>query len=588
MNRRELLVTSASLAVTAPSFAMTRVKRAARIGADMPWISYQAEAMRTSGVIMGPAYGPYRVENESSHQTCVKLSVNGDFVEFTVTAPANALVVRYSLPDAPEGGGLSDTLTLYRNGERIADLALTSRFAWVYGDYPFTNNPADGKPRHFYDDVRLKGVALAKGDVVKLVKTGQSPYCILDLVDLELVRPPLARPKGALSLAEFGADGKGTADDTDALRALLAAAAKDGQIAYVPAGLYKLTGDIELPSHVMLQGAGMWHTTFVGDEDLYPRADRRLRFKLTGESSRLCDFALDGRLKYRNDQEQNDGIFGAGGSNCTVSRLWIEHTKVGMWFYVCRGMRVEGCRMRNLFADGINLCVDTRDSIIENCTARNTGDDCFAIWPTPSDQGFAQAAPTPGNNVIRRCTGQLPTLAQGGALYGGANNRIEDCLFTDITSGCGILISTTFPTSNATTDNNFSGRTVVQNCRLVRCGGYDHGWTWRAALQICLHRKGISGLRISGIEIEDSISDGLGIIVPREVTEERRLDDTQLDRVIIRNSGLGVEDHCDIRISDRAEGSAMLTNSHYGSVKNDSARFRLLAGDTPVPTPRKP
>ena len=59
--------------------------------------------------------------------------------------------------------------------------------------------------------------------------------------------------------------------------------------------------------------------------------------------------------------------------------------------------------------------------------------------------------------MIRHCTGQLPFLANGGAIYGGADNRIEDCLFTDISAGCGILISTTFPTSDESRkiDNNF-------------------------------------------------------------------------------------------------------------------------------------
>ncbi len=575
MNRRELLISTAALVTAGPAIAA--VKPARPVGADLPWTSYQAEAMKTSGTVLGPAYGPFRVENEASHQTCVSLGAAGDFVEFIVKSPANALVVRFSLPDAPEGGGLSDTLTLYCNGAKIADIALSSRFAWNYGDYPFTNAPADGKPRHFFDDVRLKGLKLAQGDVVKLVKTGAAPTCILDLVDLELVAPPLPRPADALSLTDFGADGKGTRDDTEALRALLAAAAKNRKIAYMPPGDYQLTGDIELPSDVTLQGAGMWHTTFIGDEALYPQPSRRLRFKLTGTNSRLCDFALDGRLKYRNDQEQNDGIFGARGSNCTVARVWIEHTKVGMWFYVCRGIRVEGCRMRNLFADGINLCVDTRDCVIENCSTRNTGDDCFAIWPAPSDQGFTQTAAAPGGNIIRRCTGQLPSLAQGGAIYGGANNRMEDCLFTDITSGCGILISTTFPTADEHTDNNFSGTTVVENCHLVRCGGYDHGWTWRAALQICLQRKSISGLRISDIRIDDSLSDGFGVIVPPEVSEPRTLTDTQLRGVVIRRSGIGTAGRHDVLIGAGVSGRIDVAQSHLGVIENKSPGLQIAS-----------
>jgi len=574
MNRRELLAGTAAFLAAVPSYAARRKLRRP-IGADTAWTSYQAEEMKTAGAVLGPKFGPYRVENESSRQTCVKLGP-GDSLEFTVRAPANAMVVRYSIPDAPEGGGLDDKLALHCNGALLGEIPLTSRFTWLYGDYPFSNDPKDGRPRHFYDDARLLGLSLAKGDVLTLVFAGgQVPYCIVDLIDLEMAPPPLPRPDNAVSLSDFGVDGDGRSDDTETLRALLKAAAQQGKIAFVPAGTYKLTGDIELPSHVTLQGAGMWHTTFVGDEALYPQPDRRLRFKLTGENSRLADFALMGKLKYRNDSEQNDGIFGARGSNCTVSRLWVEHTKVGMWFYVCRNIRIEGCRLRNTFADGINLCVDVHDSTIENCTARNTGDDCFAIWPAPSDQGFRQESVKPGNNLIRRCTGELPFLAQGGSIYGGANNRIEDCLFRDIASGCGILISTTFPTSDATTDNNFSGETVVRNCRLERCGGYDQGWTWRAAFQICMQRKDIAGLRVSGIDIRDSISDGFGIIVPPDIAGGRRLSDAQFRHISIVGSGIGAAGRHGVWIGENVHGGARVTDSKLGSVQNDSADFRL-------------
>jgi hypothetical protein len=487
------------------------------------------------------------------------------------------MVVRFSLPDAPQSGGLGDVLTLYRNGKRLCDIALSSRFAWAYGEYPFSNDPKDGKPRHFFDEVRLKDLPFAKGDIVRLAKTGPAPYCILDLVDLEEVAPPLRLPAGALSLSDFGADGRGAQDDTEALRALVAAAAKQSKVAFVPPGDYRLTGDIVLPANVTLQGAGMWHTRFVGDEGLYPQADRRLRFILAANNSHLADFALDGRLKYRKDDEKNDGIFGAGGSNCTVLRLWVEHTKVGMWFYLCSGIRIAGCRLRNTFADGINLCVDTRDCIIENCTTRNTGDDCFAIWPAPADQGFAQESIAPGNNVIRRCTGQLPFLAQGGAIYGGANNRIEDCLFTDIASGCGILISTTFPAANDKIDNNFSGTTIVRNCTLIRCGGYDHGWTWRPALQICLHRKDIAGLRLSDITIRDSLSDGFGVMASAEYGPSRRLSDTRLERIEITKSSTGTAGRHDLWISGPAIGGMTIVHSKIADVKNDVPEFHIVS-----------
>ena len=423
----------------------------AGVGADMPWTTCEAEVMKTTGTILGPKYEPFLVETESSGQKCVKLNSAGEFVEFTASASANAMVVRYSLPDSPSGGGLNSTISLYQNDKLVKTIPLTSHYSWIYGKYPFTNQPTDGKPRNFYDEARVRDLIIAKGDVIRLQKTyNDSAYCIVDLVDLENIAKPLQAPANSLSLIDFGASGIGDRDDTAALRHCLAAAKEQKKNVWVPAGTYKLTGDIICESGVTIQGAGMWHTTFVGDATLYDQADKRVRFKLKGSNIHLADFAIVGQLNYRNDNEPNDGIYGAGCDNSSVSRIWVEHTKVGAWFYNGTKVRVDGCRFRNMLADGINLCVGCREFVIENCAARGTGDDCFAIWPAPSDQGHVEQTPQPGCNVIRHCTGQVPFLANGGAIYGGHNNRMEDCLFQDISTGCGILLSTTFPIARRT------------------------------------------------------------------------------------------------------------------------------------------
>ncbi|MES1167038.1 MAG: right-handed parallel beta-helix repeat-containing protein, partial [Pseudomonadota bacterium] len=328
---------------------------------------------------------------------------------------------------------------------------------------------------------------------------------------------------------------------------------------------------------VTIQGAGMWHTTFVGDEPLYGQPARRGRFKLTGTGIHLADFAIVGKLNYRNDDEPNDGIVGAGCADSTVSRVWLEHTKVGIWIYNGTNLRIEGCRFRNLLADGVNLCVGTSGTVIENCTARGTGDDCFAIWPATSDQGFV-GQNTPGHNVIRRCTGQLTFLANGAAIYGGVANRIEDCLFTDISTGCGILISTTFPTGDEARkiDNNFSGTTVVENCVLLRCGGYDHSWAWRGSFQLCLDRRSISGVTIRQVDIQDSFSDGLTVVAPGHKKGQGTLSEVRLEHLKISNSGIGTPGRHDLWIREDAAGGLTLTGSKIADMQNDSAAFTIL------------
>lgn len=549
------------------------------VGADLPWSTYEAESMSGTGTVLGPSYDPFRVETESSHQKCVKLTGAGEYVEFTAAAPANALVLRFSLPDAPEGGGTTATVKLYLNGQFQRTLTLSSRNAWLYGTYPFSNRPADGKPRNFYDELRLKHLTIAAGDVIRLSKaSADEPACIVDLVDLENVPAPLAAPANALSVLDFGAGGRGETDDTSALRACIVEAQRSGRIVWVPAGDYRLTGDILVPSSVTIQGAGMWHTTFVGDAALYGQADRRVRFKLVGRDCHLADFAIVGALNYRIDDEPNDGVVGEGCSNSSVERVWVEHTKAGVWVYNGTRLRIDSCRFRNLLADGVNLCVGTSESVIQNCSSRGTGDDCFAIWPAALDQGYVGQTPQPGNNVIRRCTGQLTFLANGASLYGGANNRIEDCLFTDISTGCGILISTTFLTADESRgiDNNFSGETVVRNSRLVRCGGYDHSWTWRGSLQICMDRRSISGLTLSGVEVVDSISDGVTVVAPGKAKGQGTLSAARLERVRVGQIGLGAAGRHGLWIRQDAAGGMTLLESAIDDIRNDSPDFQLV------------
>lgn len=551
----------------------------AGVGADMPWTTYEAEAMKSNGLVLGPKYDPYLVETESSGQKCVKLVAAGEFVKFTAAADANALVIRYSLPDAKEGGGTNTSLDLLVNGREARALALTSKYSWLYGKYPFSNQPGEGKPRNFYDEIRVKDLHIAKGDVIRLQRAAaDAAYCIIDLVDLENVAAPLTAPADSLCILDFGADRNGEIDATSALRKCIAEAQEQGKPVWIPAGDYKLTGEILVPSSVTIQGAGMWHTTFVGDTMLYNQSARRVRFKLAGSHIHLADFSIVGRLNYRNDSEPNDGIIGAGCTDSSVSRVWLEHTKVGVWIYNGVNLVIDGCRFRNTLADGVNLCVGTRGTVIQNCTARGTGDDCFAIWPAASDQGFVGRGRASGSNVIRRCTGQLTFLANGAAIYGGANNRIEDCLFTDIATGCGILISTTFPTSDdkLKIDNNFSGTTLIANCELLRCGGYDHDWAWRGSLQVCMDRRSISGITVSGVTIRDSLSSGITIVGPGSLKGEGTLSNARLEHVIVANSGIGGSAHHDLWIRNDALGAVALANSSIADIRNDSVRFRLL------------
>jgi len=124
----------------------------------MPWSTYKAAELKSTGLVLGPKFDPNVVETESTGQRCVKLTASGQYVEFRATADANALVVRYSLPDARAAGGTNTSIDLLVNSVKVRTLDLTSRFSRLYGTYPFSNHPDQGKPRNFYDELRAKGL----------------------------------------------------------------------------------------------------------------------------------------------------------------------------------------------------------------------------------------------------------------------------------------------------------------------------------------------------------------------------------------------------------------------------------------------
>jgi hypothetical protein len=546
-------------------------------GATVPWLTYEAESMKTNGTVLGPKYDPFLVETESSGQKCVKLNASQQFVQFKATKKANAIVIRYSLPDKPEGGGTTSTLVLYKNGKRMQDLDVSSRLTMLYGKYPFSNDPKMGKPRNFYDEVRTKDFPVNESDVVKIVredkKGNTADFCIIDLVDLEEAPEPLKAPENALSVTDKEFMGNNfTGDYTQAFKQCVGKAWETKKSVWIPAGNYKITGEIMVPANVTIQGAGMWHTVLFGDDSLYEEEpSRRVKFYGNGSNIHISDFSIMGKLNHRDDTEGNDAIVGCYGTNSSISRLWIEHTKIGVWVENCKNFTVEDCRFRNTIADGINFCVGMTESTMKNCTARGTGDDCFAMWPAT----FILQKFKPGKNSIVHCTAQLPFLANGAAIYGGESNKIANCLFTDISPGSAILISTTFPIEDNKNNNTFSGTTLVENCDIKTSGGFDHSWDWRSAVQICLDKKDISGIELNNVSITNSLSDGIGIVSRLNKDKEPVLSNTVFKNVTVSKYSTGTKGKFAFYIDKNVRGSVTVENSKLSETKNESGGFTI-------------
>ena len=183
-------------------------------------------------------------------------------------------------------------------------------------------------------------------------------------------------------------------------------------------------------------------------------------FKFAG-TCKFYDFAMTGMATVRQDKEDLAGFEPDKESvNTTIQNIWMEHMKVGVWSANTKSLAIQGCRIRNTYADGINLCSLTSNAVVRNNNVRNTGDDGIAIWPWLADST---------NNVITHNTVQMPMLANGIAVYGGGNNKIENNHVLDIiNNGSGICIGSEFDTADGYHDT-----TTVNGNTLERCGSYQ-------------------------------------------------------------------------------------------------------------------
>ena len=84
-------------------------------GATVDFLEQEAENATTNGTVIGPGRDAYTLPAEASGRKAVRLTA-GQYVEFVLPAATNAITVRYALPDAPNGGGITAPLDVTVNG----------------------------------------------------------------------------------------------------------------------------------------------------------------------------------------------------------------------------------------------------------------------------------------------------------------------------------------------------------------------------------------------------------------------------------------------------------------------------------------
>ena len=483
MKRGPFIAGAALLGVVAlvPALVPSAVAADDQYGASVPYTRYEAEeASRSDGTTLERSDDLESTAIEASGQSYVALNNKNSSVDFTATAAANALDLRFTLPDHTSG-----RVDVRINNETVATLDLSSESAWQYvgGSSVYDESGAGLRARFRFDEVHtLLGRQVQKGDHIQIVKVGddQNSYGI-DFIELEQAAPAIERPEGAVSIADYNnaRPGDGVADDAALAAAMDAAANTASKTVYIPAGTWEFSGKIGI-SHpgLTFQGAGLWYTNIFFTSDQAKGGG--IVFNHGASNETLTDFAMSSNLKSRYNQEaQYKGFSGEAGDDTRVANVWVEHFECGFWMgdYVdasqmlyTNGMVIENARIRNNLADGVNFAQGTKDSTVRNSSVRGNGDDGLASWASIDTYSHSEARVAEGNSFIGN-TVELGWRASGIGIFGGKSHVIKDNLIVNNFSGAGIRLNTVFDGHNFDL-NTDQGITIAHN-KLVRSGTTD-------------------------------------------------------------------------------------------------------------------
>ncbi|MCU7821647.1 discoidin domain-containing protein [Kitasatospora sp. DSM 101779] len=464
-------------------------------GANMPFDTYEAE----DGVLGGGAavVGPNRtigdLAGEASGRKAVTLNSTGSSVEFTTKAATNTLVTRFSIPDSASGDGTNATLNVYVDGTFLKAIDLTSKYAWLYGSETAPgNSPGSGSQRHIYDEANLLlGTTVPAGHKIKLQKdSANSSQYAIDFVSLEQATP-IANPDPATYVVPAGFTHQDVQNALDKVR-MDTTGTYVG--VYLPAGDYQTANKFQVYGKVVkVVGAGPWFTRFYAPTT-QSNTDVGFRAEATANGSTFSGFAYFGNYTSRIDGPGKVFDF-SNVANITIDNIWTEHMVCMYWGANTDSMRITNSRIRDTFADGINMTNGSTDNLVSNNEARATGDDSFALF-SAVDAGGADEK----NNVFENLTTVLTWRAAGIAVYGGYANTFRNIYIADTLCYSAVTISSLdfgYPM------NGFgaSPTTNLQNMTIVRSGGHFWGQQVFPAIWVFSASKVFQGIRVSDVDI---------------------------------------------------------------------------------------
>lgn len=425
-------------------------------GVTMPYSRIEAESAATNGTVLTPNFKLGDYAGEASGRSAVYLSATGQYVEFTLTSDANAFVLRNAIQN-----GTSGTISVYANGTKIGTFAVDSKFAYVnYTDSDSNSlGRQDGSAAWFYDEAQLGPLSTVypAGTKIRIQKdAGDVGWIYVDYLDYENVAPAASNPDPSKYIqvsSSLSLDAALNQFQTDTTKVGV----------FIPAGSWPLNSKLQLYGRaIQIIGAGPWWTKLVVPQT-QSNTDAGFNIQSGANGSTIKNLSAWGNYQYRVDGP-GKFIDGNGMSNVTIDNIWIEHFICMYWGVKAANNTFSNCRIRNTFADGINMTNSSNNNLITNCEAIGTGDDSFAFFSATDNGGSYDTG-----NTISHCTAICIRRAAGFALYGGSNNQIQNCYVADSYCYPGLTISSC---GFGIVQSGFlAPDSVVNGMTIYRCGG---------------------------------------------------------------------------------------------------------------------
>ena len=463
------------------------VPNASQYGAKLGYTTYEAEQGELkNGIVKNvpSSEAEHATAREASGQAYVDLPTNAS-VSFIAQADANAVTVRYTVPD-----GESGKVEVKVNNTVIGTLDLSSKSNWQYLDnYTYHPNDdikvhdtpaADRLARFQFDEVSqlFKDANINKGDTVTITNLDSTPVGI-DLVDLEKAPDAIKQPANSVSITDFGAIANDGSDDYQAFMAAIESAKASKKSVYIPEGQFDFSRPISLyvPDGIKITGAGQWHTKlhFLNteaakyDDKGYASGGGGITFEPGSKDIDLGNLSMDSNLNSRHDEKANyKGISGTLGTGSSIHDIKIEHFEAGVWIgdysknkplNYTDGLTISNATIRNNFADGVNFAQGTSNSTVINSNIRGNGDDSLATWSSHHENTNAHVAE---NNRFLNNTVELGWRAAGIGIFGGKGHEVANNLIKDNANWGGVRLNTVFKNSH-NFDFNDTGISVHDN-----------------------------------------------------------------------------------------------------------------------------